>query len=71
MFEDIGDMNLSVSFDHDFGPDDLGLRPGFGIGLRVSALEQGRDLIYWMLGAGPEGVTLAAFRFVQSLTDIQ
>ncbi|MGA7304014.1 MAG: BamA/TamA family outer membrane protein [Rhodothermales bacterium] len=70
VFDDLANMKLSVSFDRNPDPNDHGLRPGFGIGLRVAALEQGRDLIYWMLGFSPEGVTLASFRFVVPLTDI-
>ena len=69
VYQNIDQVELSVSFDRNPGSD--ALRPGFGLGIRVAALEQGRDLIYWMLGVSPEGVTVASFRFVHSLTDIQ
>jgi len=71
VFDDLADMKLSLSFDRNLDPNDRVLRPGFGVGFRVAALEQGRNLIQWMLGFSPEGVTLATFQFVVPLTDIQ
>jgi outer membrane protein assembly factor BamA len=58
------DFEFGLSFAHDPAEGSNALRPGFGLGLRVSGLEQEVDYIQWMLGFGPEGVTLMSFHFV-------
>ena len=70
VYEDVwNDFELGVTFERDLVPGTNALRPGFGLGIRVSGLEQQIDYIDWMLGVGPEGFTLYAFRFVVEIGD--
>ncbi len=65
------DFEFDVSFNRDPVPGTNALRPGLGVGLRVSGLEQQVDYIQWMLGLGPEGFTLVAFKFVIEIGEIR
>jgi len=65
------DFEFDVTFAKDLPEGSVALRPGFGVGLRVSGLEQEHDYITWLLGFGPEGLTLMTFRFVFEIGDIR
>jgi len=69
------DLFEDFEFDLTFARDPIAgsgaMRPGFGIGLRVSGLEQEVDYIQWMLGFGPEGFTLMSFHFVFEIGEIR
>ncbi|MFV1980067.1 MAG: hypothetical protein ACC655_02850 [Rhodothermia bacterium] len=65
------DFEFDLSFDRDPIPGTNALRPGLGVGLRVSGLEQQVDYIQWQLGFGPEGFTLVAFKFVLEIGEIR
>jgi hypothetical protein len=72
VYDDVwSDFELDMSFNRDPIPGTNALRPGMGLGLRVSGLEQQVDYIHWLLGFGPEGFTLAAFRFVIEIGEIR
>ena len=70
-FDIWNEFDPSVTFKKDLEAGTYPLRPGFGIGLRVSGLEQQIDYIQWLLGVGPEGFTLFTFKFVVEIGEIR
>lgn len=65
------DFEFDLTFSRDPVEGSNALRPGFGLGLRVSGLESEIDYIQWMLGFGPEGITLMSFHFVFEIGGIR
>jgi hypothetical protein len=72
VYDDIWeDFTFDLTFARDLPSGSNALRPGVGLGLRISGLEQQVDYIEWLLGFGPEGFTLAAFYFVIEFGEVR
>ena len=72
VYDDVfSDFEFDLTFAKDLPEGSNALRPGFGLGLRVSGLDSQVDYIQWMVGFSPEGFTLTAFYFVKEIGDIR
>jgi outer membrane protein assembly factor BamA len=72
VYDDVwSDFETELTFARDLPAGSNALRPGFGLGLRISGLEQQVDYIEWQLGFGPEGFTLMSFYFVVEIGGVR